>query len=137
MILTSYRNEACGEKQEQELMAAAQRPDIDAMAPSQRETCVIMALEFGGCSHEDLVDWALVIQEVLDTRACDAAPGAAVRCVYEPSTVGIIFAVENETKAGIHERAAAVLAAVESVVPSSFDTDTATRSADRGELVPA
>lgn len=118
-------------------MAAAQRPDIDAMVPSPQETCVMMGLEFGGCSREDLVDWALVIQEVVDTRASDAAPGAAVRCVYEPLTVEIIFAVENETKAGIHKRVAAVLAAVESVVPSSFDTDTATRSADRRELVPA
>lgn len=118
-------------------MATSRRSDIEAMASTPQETCVIMGLEFGGCSREELVDWALVIQEIVDKNASEAAPDAAVRCVYEPLTVEIIFTVENESKAGVHQRVAAVLEAIERVVPSSFNTDTATRSADPRELVPA
>ena len=65
------------------------------------------------------------------------APGAAIRCVYDPLTVEVLFTVENATKAEVHQRVAAVVGAIETVVPSAFDTDTATRSADPRELIPA
>jgi hypothetical protein len=118
-------------------MATAERTDTEAMASSPQETCVVLRLEFGGCTREVLEEWAIVVQEVVDTRAAHAAPGAAIRCVYDPLTVEVLFTVENATKAEVHRRIAAVVGAIESVVPSAFDTDTATRSADPSELVPA
>ena len=118
-------------------MATAQRPDTEAMASSPQETCVVLRLEFGGCSRDELADWAIVVQQVIDQRAADSAPGAAIRCIYEPLTVEILFTVENETKASVHQRVAAVVGAIEAVIPTRFDTDTATRSADRRDLVPA
>jgi hypothetical protein len=118
-------------------MAAASRSDSEAMAPTTNETCVVLRLGFGGCTREELEDWAAVIQEAVDERAGDAAPGAAVRCIFDPLTVELLFTVENSTKAEVHQRVAAVVAAIESVVPSAFNTDTATRSGDRRELVPA
>lgn len=62
----------------------------------------MLGLEFGGCSREQLEDWAIVVQEVVDKHAADAAPGAAIRCTYEPLAVEILFTVENETKASVH-----------------------------------
>ncbi len=118
-------------------MAAASRPDNEAMAPTPTETCVVLGLEFGGCSREVLEDWAAVIQEVVDERASDAAPGAAIRCTYEPLAVEILFTVENATPAEVHQRVAAVVGAIQTVVPSAFNTDTATRSAAPREPVPA
>lgn len=119
-------------------MATAQRTDSEAMASSTpKETCVVLRLEFGGCTREELEDWAAVIQEVVDERAGEAAPGAAVRCVYEPLTVEVLFTAENATAAEVHRRVAAVVGAIETVVPSGFNTDTATRSADLREPVPA
>lgn len=117
-------------------MAVEQRPDSEAMTPTS-ETCVVLRLEFGGCSREELLDWAAVVQEVVDERAGDSAPDAAIRCTYEPMSVEILFTVENATQAEVHQRVAAVVAAVESVVPTRFDTDTATRSGNPRELVPA
>jgi hypothetical protein len=117
-------------------MATASRSDSEAMAPIPNETCVVLRLGFGGCTREELEDWAGVIQEVVDERAGDAAPGAAVRCLYEPSTVEVLFTVENATQAEVHQRVASVVGAVETVVPSAFNTDTATRSAGGRELVP-
>jgi hypothetical protein len=105
--------------------------------PPPQETCVRLRLDFGGCSHDELDAWTLVVQEAVDTLAGDEAPDAAVRGMYEPFSVEILFTVENETKARVHQRIAAVVAAVESVVPSAFDTDTATRSPHPRELVPA
>jgi hypothetical protein len=118
-------------------MAAASRPDNETMAPIETETCVVLGLEFGGCSREELEDWAAVIQEVVDKHAGDAAPGAAVRCIYEPLSVEILFTVENATPAEVHQRVAAVVGAIQTVVPSAFNTDTATRSARPREPVPA
>jgi hypothetical protein len=118
-------------------MATAQRSDREAMSSPLPETCVVLRLEFGGCSREELEDWAAVVQEVVDRRASDAAPGAAVRCIFDPLTVELLFTVENATKAEVHQHVAVVVAAIESVIPSAFNTDTATRSADRRELVPA
>jgi hypothetical protein len=117
-------------------MASAQRPDSEAMTPAS-ETCVTLRLEFAGCSREELLDWAAVVQEVVDQRAGDAAPDVAIRCIYTPMSVEILFTVQNATPAEVHQRVAAVIAAVESVVPTRFDTDTATRSADPRELVTA
>jgi hypothetical protein len=117
-------------------MAAAPRPDTDAMIAPQ-ETCVVLRLEFGGCTREELEDWAAVIQDVVDERAGDAVPGAAVRCIYEPPTVELLFTVENATPAEVHQRVTAVVGAIETVVPPAFNTDTATRSADLREPVPA
>jgi hypothetical protein len=107
------------------------------MTPTPTETCVVLALVFGGCSREELEDWAAVIQEVVDERAGDAAPGAAIRCLYEPLTVELLFTVGNATPAEVHQRVAAVVGAIQAVVPSAFNTDTATRSADTREPVPA
>jgi hypothetical protein len=107
------------------------------MAPTPTDTCVVLGLEFDGCSREQLEDWAIVVQEVVDRQAFEAAPGAAIRCTYEPLAVEILFTVENETKASVHQRIAAILGAIEAVVPTRFDTDTATRSADPRDLVPA
>lgn len=119
-------------------MTTAQRTDNEAMTSSNpQETCVVLRLEFGGCSRDELADWAIVVQEVIDQHAAEAAPGAAIRCIYDPLTVEILFTVENETKASVHQRVAAVVGAIESVVPTGFDTDTATRSADPRDLVPA
>lgn len=98
---------------------------------------MVLRLGFGGCSRDELADWAIVVQQVIDQHAADAAPGAAVRCIYEPLTVEIIFTVENETKASVHQRVAAVVGAIEAVIPTRFDTDAATRSADRRDLVTA
>jgi len=119
-------------------MARARQPDSEAVTPLvPDETCVVLRLEFGGCSREDLEEWAIVVQQVVDQHASDAAPDAAVRCTYEPLAVEILFTVENETQASVHQRVAAVVGAVEEVVPTRFDTDTATRSADLRDLVPA
>lgn len=119
-------------------MATAQRTDGEAMDPfTPQETCVVLRLEFVGCSQDELADWAIVVQEVIDQHAAEAAPGAAIRCIYEPQTVEILFTVENETKASVHQRVAAVVGAIEAVVPTRFDTDTATRSADPRDLIPA
>jgi hypothetical protein len=103
----------------------------------QTETCVALRLEFGGCSREDVEDWAAVIQRVIDERAADAAPGAAVRCLWEPLGVELVFTVENASPAEVHQRVTAVVEAIQTVVPSAFDTDTATRSGDPREPVPA
>lgn len=116
------------------------QPGLDSEAmvtPPPIETCVVLRLEFGRCSREDLLDWAAVVQEVVDRRAGEAAPDAAIRCIYNPTSVEILFTVENATQAEVHRRVAVVIAAVESVVPTRFDTDTATRAADPRELVPA
>jgi len=119
-------------------MARTRQPDSEAMTPPiPDETCVVLRLEFGGCSREELEDWAAVVQEAIDERAGDAAPGAAIRCIYEPMTVEILFTVENATTAEVHQRVATVVGAIEAVVPTAFDTDTATRSAGPRELVPA
>jgi len=118
-------------------MAPARRSDKGAVTPIPQETCVVVGLEFGGCTREDLINWAIVIQEVVDAKAGSAAPEAAVRCVYEPPAVEIIFTVENETPAGVHKRVAQVLGAIQRVVPRAFNTETATRSSDLRELVPA
>lgn len=118
-------------------MATAERSDREVVASPPLETCVVLRLEFGGCSREELIDWAAVVQEVIDKHAGDAAPDAAIRVIYEPMSVEILFTVENATKAEVHQRVAAVVAAIESVVPSQFDTDTATRSAEPRELIPA
>ena len=115
-----------------------QRSDSKAMVPTiPSETGVVLRLEFGGCSREELIDWGAVVQEVIDQRAGDAAPDAAIRCIYQPMSVEILFTVENATLAEVHRRIAAVVAAIENVVPTRFDTDIATRSADPRELVPA
>jgi hypothetical protein len=120
------------------LMAAAQHSDRRAMdSVNPDETCVALRLEFGGCSRDELDDWAIVVQEVVDQHANDAAPGAAVRCLYSPLIVEILFTVENETKASVHQRVAAIVGSIEAVIPRRFDTDTATRSADHRNLVPA
>ena len=119
-------------------MATARRTDSEAMVSSTpQETCVELRLEFGGCSRDELADWAIVVQQVVDQNASDAAPGAAIRCIYEPLAVEILFTVENETKASVHQRVAAVVGAIEAAVPTRFDTDTATRSADPRDLIPA
>ena len=118
-------------------MATAQRSDSEAMTSPFQETCVVLRLEFGGCAREELEDWAAVIQEVVDERAGDAAPGVAVRCIYEPLTVEILFTVENATPAEVHQRVTAVVSVIQTVVPSAFNTDTATRSADPREPVTA
>jgi hypothetical protein len=119
-------------------MAATRQPDNEAMASrTPDETCVVLRLEFGGCSRDELDDWAIVVQQVVDEHASEAAPGAAIRCTYEPLAVEILFTVEKETKASVHQRVAAVVGAIEAVVPTRFDTDTATRSADPRDLVPA
>jgi hypothetical protein len=119
-------------------MATARRTDSEAMAsPTPQETCVVLRLEFGGCSRDELADWAIVVQQVVDEHASEAAPGAAIRCIYEPLTVEILFTVEDETPARVHQRVAAVVGAIEAVVPTRFDTDTATRSAAPRDLVPA
>jgi hypothetical protein len=118
-------------------MATAFRSDSEAVMPTPTETCVVLGLDFGGCSREELEDWAAVIQEVVDERAPDAAPGAAVRCIYEPLTVEVLFTVENATPAEVHQRVTAVVRAIQDVVPSRFNTDTATRSADPREPIPA
>ena len=117
-------------------MAQPHGPDSEAMPPPS-ETCVVLRLEFGGCTREVLLDWAAVVQEVVDQRAGDAAPDAAIRCIYEPMSVEILFSVENATQAEVHQRVAAVIAAIESVVSTRFDTDTATRSGNPRELIPA
>jgi hypothetical protein len=119
-------------------MARTRQPDSEAMSlPAPDETCVVLRLEFGGCTREELDDWAIVVQEVVDARAGDAAPGAAVRCTYEPLSVEVLFTVENATPAEVHERVAAVVGAIQSVVPLAFDTDTATRSGGTREPIPA
>jgi hypothetical protein len=119
-------------------MARNRQPDSEAMAPrTTDETCVALRLEFGGCTRDELDDWAIVVQQVVDQHASDAAPGAAIRCIYQPLAVEILFTVENETKASVHQRVAAVVGAIEAVVPTRFDTDTAMRSADSPDLVPA
>jgi hypothetical protein len=97
----------------------------------------VLGLEFVGCSRANLEDWAAVIQEVVDERAGNAAPGAAIRCIYDPLTVEILFTVENATPAEVHERVTAVVSAIQDAVPTAFNTDTATRSADRRDPVPA
>jgi hypothetical protein len=118
-------------------MAAAQRPDGEVVTSSiPSETCVVLRLEFGGCSRAELEDWAAVIQEVVDDRAAEAAPGAAIRCLYEPFGVEL-FTVEDATPAEVHQRVTAVVEAIQAVVPTAFDTDTATRSADPRVPVPA
>lgn len=117
-------------------MATAQGPGSEAMASAiPEETCVAVGLEFGGCSREELEDWAIVVQEAVDEYASDAAPGAAVSCRFDPLTVEVLFTVENETAAQVHRRISDVLAAVQRVVPVRFDTETATRSGDGRELV--
>jgi hypothetical protein len=118
-------------------MAAAFRPDSEAMTPTPQETCVVLRLEFVGCSRAELEDWAAVIQEVVDERAADAAPGAAVRCLWKPLGVELVFTAENASPAEVHQRVTTVVEAIQTVVPAAFDTDTATRSADPRQPVPA
>jgi sorbitol-specific phosphotransferase system component IIA len=120
-------------------MAAARRTDIEAMASMPpKETCVVLRLEFPDePSRKDLEDYAILVQEATDEHAADAAPGAAIRCAYEPMAIEVIFTIENESVAEVHHRVASVVAAIEDALPFTFDTETATRSADRRELVPA
>jgi hypothetical protein len=119
-------------------MAAAQHSESETMgSPTPSETCVELRLEFVGCSHEELEQWAAVIQEVVDERAAEAAPGAVVGGTFDPLSVEILFTVENATPAEVHQRVTAVVEAIQAVVPSAFDTDTATRSGERREPIPA
>jgi hypothetical protein len=101
------------------------------MTASPEETCVVLGVEFRGISRDQLEDYAALIQESVDERAGEAAPDAAVRCTYEPLGVELLFTVENESMAEVHQRVAAVVAAIQAALPVAFDTDTATRSAPR------
>ncbi|HEY1834405.1 MAG TPA: hypothetical protein VGG08_08210 [Solirubrobacteraceae bacterium] len=119
-------------------MAVHQGSDSELMASAiPEQTCVVVGLEFGGCSRDELDDWAIAVQQALDAYAAVAAPGAAVSCRYEPLTVDVLFTVEKETAAQVHQRIAEVFAAVQKVVPVQFNTETATRSGDSRELIPA
>lgn len=98
---------------------------------------MVLRLEFEGCTRRELEDWAILVQEIVDSRARKAAPGAAIRCVHDPLTVEVLFTVENATRQDVHQRVAAVVGAIESALPVAFDTDAATRSTDRPELAAA
>ncbi|MHB1808910.1 MAG: hypothetical protein ACYCU0_06400 [Solirubrobacteraceae bacterium] len=117
------------------IMSRAVQDGDAASAVPNDQTRVRLRLEFGGCSREELEDWAIVIQEVVD--AADPDLHAAIGCILDPMTVEILFAVENETTSQVHERVARVVGSIEAVVPARFDTDAATRSTDSQELVAA
>ncbi len=113
-------------------MATAQRPDSEAMASPFHERCVVLRLEFpDGCSREQLEDYAIMVQEAVDEHAAGIALGAAVRCDYEPMAVEVLFTVEAGSVANVHHRVALVIATIEPALPFSFETETATRSAER------
>jgi hypothetical protein len=100
---------------------------------------VILRLEFPEeCSREQLEEYAIMGQEATDEHAAGIALGAAVRCIYEPMAVEVLFTVEARSVAEVHHRVALVVAAIEPALPFIFQTETATRSAERREeLVPA
>lgn len=120
-------------------MAAASRPDSEAMTSPPQETCVVLRLEFpDGCSRHELEDYAILVQEAIDDHAAGIALGAAVRCTYEPMAVEILFTVEARSVAEVHHRVALVVATIEPALPFAFGTETATHAAERRkELVPA
>ncbi len=92
---------------------------------------MVLRLEFTECSRRELEDLAIVVQQVIDSRAREAARGAAVRCLHDPLTVEVLFTVENATRQDVHQRVAAVVGAIESALPVAFNTDAATRSTDQ------
>jgi hypothetical protein len=79
-------------------------------------------------SRRELEDHAVAIQEAVDVRAAGVALGAAVGCSDDPpASVEVIFTVEAPSVAEVHHRIALVVAAIESTLPVTFETKTATR----------
>ena len=112
-------------------MATARRSDGEAMTPTFQETSVLLRLEFPEeCSREQLEEYAILVQEVVDERAAGIALGAAVRCDYDPMTVEVLFTVEAASVADVHHRVAVVVATIEPALPFMFETETTTRASD-------
>lgn len=110
--------------------------DSEAMASSPtQERCVVLRLDLPGCSRAELDEYALDVQEAVDTRYPEL--GIAIRGIGEPLGLELLFTVETTSTAEVHLRVAAVVEAAESALPLSFETETATHSPEPRELIPA
>jgi len=117
-------------------MPNAPGPDSEAMASrTPQERCVVLRLDLPGCSRTDLDEHALDVQEAVDARYPEL--GTAIRGIREPLGLELLFTVEAASTAEVHRQVAAVVEVAESVLPFAFETETATRSPERHELVPA
>lgn len=98
-----------------------------------QERCVVLRLELPGCSSEQLDEYALDVQEAVDSRYSEY--GTAIRGL----AVGLelLFTTVASTTAEVHRQVAEVVEAAESALPFSFETETETRSPEHRELVPA
>jgi hypothetical protein len=111
-------------------------PDSEAMTsrPPQ-ERCVVLRLDLPDCSRAELDEYALDLQEAVDTRYPEL--DTAIRGIGEPLGLELLFTVETTSTADVHRRVAAVVEVAESALPLAFETETATRSPEPRELVPA
>jgi hypothetical protein len=92
-------------------------------------------LDLPGCTREVVDDYALDVQEAVDARRPEL--GTAVRCIYEPMGLELLFTVEASRTADVHREVVSVVEATEAALPFTFETETATRSPEYRELVPA
>jgi hypothetical protein len=117
-------------------MATAQPPDTDTMtAPNPEERCVILRLALPGCSRAVVDDYALDVQEAVDASRPEL--GTAIRSIYEPMGLELLFTTEATRAADVQRDVVAVIEASEAVLPFSFETATTTGSPEHRELVPA
>ena len=96
----------------------------------------MLRLELGGCSRSDIEDYAVDVQEAVDAH--NESLGTAIRCLFDPMGLELIFTVDAVSVADVHREVASVVEAVEGTLPFRFDTETATtRSPERRELISA
>lgn len=120
-------------------MGIAERSGGEMVSATRAEGCVVLRLEFPhGCSRAQLEDFAIAVQEALDERASDVAPGAAVGADFERPSIEVVFGVSASSTAETYQRVALVLAAIEPALPFTASTELETHSVRPDqELAPA
>jgi hypothetical protein len=115
-------------------MAVERRPDSETVASmTPQERCVVLRLDLPGCSREQLDEYALDVQDAVDTHHPEY--GTAIRGLADPLGLELLFTAFAVTTAEVHRQVAAVVEAAETVLPFSFETETETRSPEHRELV--
>jgi hypothetical protein len=96
---------------------------------------VILRLNLPGCSREAVDNYALDVQEAVDASRPEL--GTAIRSLYEPMGLELLFTTEATRAADVQREVVSVIEAAEAVLPFSFETATTTGSPEHRELVPA
>ncbi len=96
---------------------------------------MILRLALPGCACEVVDDYALDVQEAVDASRPEL--GTAIRSLYEPMGLELLFTTEAIRAADVQRDVVSVIEAAEAVLPFSFETATTTGSPEHRELVPA